>query len=285
MEEIVAPFLPEYIPCYLICFIGAVGQILLLIAFIKDPQKCFRNSATYLIASLAVSDLIVTVYTPFRATPHYNPSDESTRQQIQWGFQIVAAVLNVSLLTVISITIDRFLLVVYPFKHRYIVSGKTVVVWIMVIWFLGFLPFIKQVIFGMAIYDSYVLIAFNLLTVILTVMFYLLTYCSLRRQARRLAQRNNTSIESRAATLRVVREKRFLNTIIIISAISVISITPLSIYAALVLFNVVHCQLICVECVLYTIYFINFAVNPFVYIWRLPQYRQTFNVLYCRCSR
>ena len=197
-------------------------------------------------------------------------------------------ILNVSLLTVLSITIDRFLLVVYPLKHRYLVSGKRMIIWIVLIWLLSFLRFIKNVVFGMGYYDYFVLCGINLLTMMLTVVLYSLTYRSLRRQARRIAQQNDTSSESRAATSRVLREKRFLNTIIMISAISVISITPLSIFAIVLLIDRTIYDKIeyinALECVCYTMYFTNFAVNPFLYIWRLPQYRKTFKVLYCRFS-
>jgi hypothetical protein len=30
-----------------------------------------------------------------------------------------------------------------------------------------------------------------------------------------------------------------------------------------------------------TLFFLNMAVNPFLYIWRLPKYRKTFLLMYC----
>jgi hypothetical protein len=30
-----------------------------------------------------------------------------------------------------------------------------------------------------------------------------------------------------------------------------------------------------------TLLFLNMAVNPFLYIWRLPKYRKTFLLMYC----
>jgi hypothetical protein len=43
---------------YVICAFGAISQVFLIVAFIKDPLKCFRNPATYLIVTLAVSDFL-----------------------------------------------------------------------------------------------------------------------------------------------------------------------------------------------------------------------------------
>ena len=186
-------------------------------------------------------------------------------------------------MTVLSITIDRFLLVVYPLKHRYLISGKRMIIWIVLIWLLSFLLFTKNAIFGVKYYEFFVHCGLNLTTVMLTVVLYSLTYRSLRRQARRIAQQNDTSTESRAATSRVLREKRFLNTITISSVITFISIVPMSVFATVffVDYTIFGRSVFVLECVFSTIYYTNYAVNPFLYIWRLPQYRKTFKVLYC----
>ena len=279
-----APVLPEYTPCYLILLIGVVGQVLLLIAFIKDPKKCFRNSATYLVANLAVSDLTVCLCFPFRATASSMEFTGGSISYPKWQLEAAVAILSVSFLTVLSLTIDRFLLVVYPFKHRYLVSGKRMIIWIALIWLVSILRFTKDVIFGVEYYEHFMACGLILSNVVLTVVFYSLTYRSIRRQAKTISRRNHTSTEDRAATSRVLREKRFLHTIIIIVAISVISITPLSIFALLFLVdNTIYGSFINVlECVFHTIHITNFAVNPLLYIWRLPQYRKTFKILYCR---
>ena len=49
----------KYLPVYFMCLCGVISHALLLIAFAKDPLKCFRNSATYIVANLAVSDLTI----------------------------------------------------------------------------------------------------------------------------------------------------------------------------------------------------------------------------------
>ncbi|XP_028415760.1 uncharacterized protein LOC114539332 [Dendronephthya gigantea] len=53
-------------PMYIIGLYGVVSHVLLLIAFIKDPLKCFKNSATYLVANLAVSDLLISLFEPYK---------------------------------------------------------------------------------------------------------------------------------------------------------------------------------------------------------------------------
>ncbi len=39
-------------------------NVLLLVAFLKDPLKCFRNSGTHLVMNLAVSDCLTCLFAP-----------------------------------------------------------------------------------------------------------------------------------------------------------------------------------------------------------------------------
>ena len=59
-------FCPQYVYTvtiyHVICISGAILQI--LYAFVKDPIKCFRNSGTYLIANLAIADLLACLQVP-----------------------------------------------------------------------------------------------------------------------------------------------------------------------------------------------------------------------------
>jgi hypothetical protein len=52
----------KYLPIYFTHFAGISSHLLLLICLVKDPLKCFRNSATYLITNLAFSDFITCVF-------------------------------------------------------------------------------------------------------------------------------------------------------------------------------------------------------------------------------
>ena len=50
---------------YFICLFGAISHVLLIIVFIKEPLKCFKNFATNLVKNLAVSDFITCFFAPF----------------------------------------------------------------------------------------------------------------------------------------------------------------------------------------------------------------------------
>ena len=72
-----------------------------------------------------------------------------------------------------------------------------------------------------------------------------------------------------------VKEKKFLSTVIIIAFVAVITIVPETIvflYRSHVheFFTVLAKVIIC----------LNFAVNPFIYCWRLERYRKTFKMVF-----
>jgi hypothetical protein len=116
----------KYLPTYFICLCGFISHSLLLIAFIKDPLKWFRNSGTYLVANLAVADLTICLCGPLVSV------------SVHWSINIIWQVaLCGSQVTIVSIAADRYLMVAFPFKHRSLMKGKKFLIWITFIWVLS----------------------------------------------------------------------------------------------------------------------------------------------------
>ena len=103
-----------YWSLYLVCMIGAISQVILLLCLIRDPLKCFRNSATYLVANLAVSDLAVVLEMIFGMFGSPN----------SWVRSLSHTSFFASILTILSISADRYMMVAHPFKHRLVMNGK-----------------------------------------------------------------------------------------------------------------------------------------------------------------
>ena len=112
------------IPLIIICILGAVSNVLLLVAFIKDPLKCFRNSGTYLVMNLSVSDCLYCLTVPFLFTKITVNDSRSIIHFLAFYFG------GVSFLSITSISIDRFSMVAYPIKHRTLMKSKTIILWI-----------------------------------------------------------------------------------------------------------------------------------------------------------
>ena len=263
------------LPAVIICILGIVSNILLLVTFIKDPLKCFRNSGTYLVINLSVSDCLTCLVASFfliRPTTNLHAILQFLKFWIP----------NVSFVSIMSVSTDRFLLVAYPMRHRILMKGKVLILWIATIWIVSsVIPLLRLFSDGRATIDTFGTPTFNMICIILSSVMYSSTYYKLKKQSRNIALQNSN--ESRAGEIRILKEKRFLKTIIIIACTAFVSVVPSLIfslvYSSLGL-NSLALQV--VSAIAIFIVCLKLAVNPLIYILRLPNYRKTFYLLYCK---
>ena len=258
------------LPWIIISVLGVVSNVLLLAVFIKDPLKCFRNSGTYLVMNLAVSDCLTCLFFPFLKVAKMTPYPRI--------FQFLTSFFaSVSFLSVLSVSIDRFLIVAYPMKYRVLINGKAMVLWIEAILMVS--SVIPLTLFSdireTSIYQVH--FTFCIIVVIASSVMYSSTYCKLKKQSRDIAAVNST--ESRAQEKRILKEKRFLKTIIIIAFIAFVCAVPSMIINVIQHSKDMDNFATSLSSILLLT---NFAVNPFVYILRLPSYREAFYLIYCK---
>ena len=254
--------------------------MLLLLAFIKDPLKCFRNSGTYFMMNLALSDMLTCIFAPFYLRIILIP-----RWHSFCAFLAMSSG-NASMLSIASISLDRFLMVAHPLKHRYLVKGKSMVLWFAGIWLGGLVIPALRLYFGRKANENFVIYCFDVLVITFSAVMYASAYSRLKKQSENIAL--ESSVESRAHKIRIIKQKQFLTTIIVIGCIAFICIVP-----SIIFFQVGDSLALSkdslafhISIVLFTsIFYANFAVNPLVYILRLPNYRKTFYLLYCKCGK
>ena len=265
------------LPPSIIAFLGAVSNVLLLVAFIKDPLKCFRNPGTYLVINLSVSDLVSCLFIPFFLHDIVITGLDSVFEFFVVSFG------SVSLVSIASISIDRFLLVVYPLKHRYLTKGKVMVLWLSGIWLGSSAIPILRLVYSRKSNQMFAVNCSGVIVIVLSAVMYAATYSKLKEHSKNIALQNST--EGRAQETRILKEKQFLKTIILIAFIAFVCIVPSMIYFQLqesLNFskdNLVHVILFQITSL---IFYANFAVNPLIYILRLRNYRKTFYLIYCR---
>jgi hypothetical protein len=131
-----------------------------------------------------------------------------------------------SILTILSISADRYMMVAHPFKHRLVMNGKKAAFWIMFLWMASIsCPLYLRLTDNLRMFSdfNYAILA---VVIVLTLIMYILTCLSLKRQAKSLENMD----DGKANKLRVASEERFLRTIIIIAVIAVVSLTLATIY-------------------------------------------------------
>ncbi len=402
-----------FLPILTISSIGILANLMLLFAFIKDPLKCFRNSATYLVGNLAFSDFL------FNAA-NIAHLDQKAKPEVLQFLKFLSFYL--SMLTIASIALDRYLMITYPFKHRIFMSGNKMALWIAFVWILSSIhPIVKITISDGS--DHLIKAGVGLGLIILTGILYGKIYFALRKQAKSMfgkkaasssrqgeyssnkrilkdgetsfcnpgciekqnsyakiesvnqqdgciltqddraenhdegaqnqneraqnhderaqnhdehaqnqnerAQTQNESVQyghaknqnerveclnhpvrdqinrsqsqdignnstmnvfqisskspKNSQAINTAKEQKFLNTIIIIACIAVVTVAPATIYSQLYATAVAELNPeanMILDAVLLSIFSLNFAVNPFVYVLRLKRYRKTFKLVY-----
>ena len=223
MAEIYVKFKITNLPYLIICFCGAIFHLLLLSGFIKDPQKCFKNSKTYLVANLALADFFVC----FSSFCYYILS-------LGWYEQVILEIrlplpMGVSIMTLASISMDHYFMIAYPIRHRNYVTGKVILLLLVCIWLLAALYPAKLQIFTNQKYHRLVANISGVIITFVTATACTLTYKNSKKQSLDLRLQNCATAENRAQEIRTLQEKKFLNTVIIITSIVAICVWSASI--------------------------------------------------------
>ena len=254
----------KYLPLYFTLCTGILSHLLLLICLIKDPLKCFRNSATYFIMNLALSDFLVCTVGLLRII-----FDE----KISTVVCISDTAMLGSMFSIFSIAIDRYMLTVHPFKHRALLNGRRIAIWIVSMWVPSFYPLVEILVFGpdrkmdRLIYDTVFMIFSSA-----TFFIYILTYFTLKTREREISQQQSQSRNR-------ILQQAFLKTIMIVAFVQFLTLVPACIHAMVNSWSFIEFSI--VDYIVYELYFLNFALNPFLYVWRLKNYRETFRLLFC----
>ena len=254
----------KHLTIYCTICAGVVSHLLLFVCLAKDPLKCFRNTASYLVTNLAVADFIVCTFGVMRMA---SPSN------IELVLQIISfSVSLVSYLSIFSIALDRYMLTVHPFKHRVLLNRKRLAIWIASIWLLSLSHLAIEFTLGSNLVDEKVYNVTLIIVALLSVTIYIITYISLRKHERHISQRSQC--QNRAL------QREFLKTILIVATIQIVTLVPPNVFNLVKVTwyrstheNVVHV-------VMTQMYSLNFAINPFLYMWRLQNYRRTLCLVF-----
>ena len=222
--------------------------------------------------NLAISDFLTCLLGPFALTV---PPERFWILQFLWSIT-----LSVSIITITAISLDRFLMVVYPMKHRVLMKGRIIFVCSVCSWLGSIILPIKD--YCLSTNDSIEIMTFIAESmIVIAVIMYALTYYKLRKQFNNIALENFSDRQQQA---RNIKEKRFLKTIILIACIAFICVVPTSLMYNYVIYKkmFVEGEVVRILIAIFGgLYYVNFAVNPLVYVLRLPKYRKTFYLLYC----
>ena len=281
-----------------VCFIllstaAVVANLLLIFAMINDPLKCFGNATSYFVFNLAMSDFLNSLFimedsllwlTKFRSVQGL----PKTWMIINIG--LFETMILVNFTSLFSLALERCLGIVFPLWHKVHVTQKVCRAWIAAVWSLmtifGTVRYTYSIYYNDEQVYKHLGIVPWLLSFLATIVCYSIASFSVRR--RRLALKKTTAISGitfRSNQIRLRNENQFLSTIFIITIVLIFGVA-LGLILHCVKYNIFTMNKNDDVTYLYDVadmlLLLNFFVNPFIYLWRLPKYRKTFQMLYCR---
>ena len=265
------------------------GNSLVVLSVWRDPLKNLRSSpSNFILLSMAVADLLVgliacplTVYWGWALYRHKDPPFSP--------LLVSAFLINVSVGHMLLLTVDRFIALVTPLQYRVRVTTKrvniaTVTCWIYFLMF-GFsfgLAKDYSVIMGTIYKLQIICILLSILVIYLVILCRFHTYS----KARELQDESTVNRE-----MILQRERNLWKGITLVICAFLLCFSPWFITQILLY--------VCLPCLdnlsLFMMFFqlaaglmyANSGLNPFLYAWRLPKYRDSFKHFLkkraCRC--
>ncbi len=272
--------------------ITILANSLLIFAMLKDPLKCFLNATSYFIFQLAFSDLLNSLM--------------FMEESLLWltkfgginGLPRALRILNIVVFQVVffanppsifSLALERCLSIVFPLWHKVNVTTRVCRIWLAMIWVSsGLLVGIRYILF---IYfqqeRAYQVTPANsgtMIFLVATLICYSVGAFIVRK--RRLALKKDMAISKasrKSAEVRLRNENRFLRTMFFIFLGFLLGVIPSTVcFWIMVSIETKNHVIVHVINVADMMLLLNYAVNTFIYLWRLPKYRKTFHVLFCR---
>ncbi|XP_078356904.1 adenosine receptor A1-like [Oculina patagonica] len=276
---------------FILATVIIVGNSLLLFITYKNPRRSLRTPPSLLITNLSASDLLLGLFNVFLVALRdvYRSRLEHMPNVVVFKaimYTVLSTTLFVSSYSIIAMSMTCYIAISKPMEYKSIITKKRVKIFIAVLWVISLTTCVLPV--TSISEKTYTLIYLHThasLPAILLTLIYVNVFRALARRTRELELGGYDSIAKNS----LERKRIMAVTIIIILALFFITYIPQYITLHLLYF----CQP-CqdsitfhkIDVALSRFLFINSAINPFVYAWRVPKYRRAFNdcwqILLCK---
>ncbi|XP_068757955.1 adenosine receptor A2a-like [Montipora capricornis] len=249
--------------------VTTIGNFLVVLSVWMDPLRKLRSSpSNFIIFSMAVADLLVgLVASPLQTFFAWSLLHKYTNVSFRFLF-FFATLINVSVGHILLLSIDRFFAVVTPLQYRAKVTSKRVCIVSVTCW-------IYFILFGFVfslLRKHYALMKtlYNVQIVCILICIVVINVLTLYR-FRKYSRRTEALDEQHAGVPRqmILKRERAVSKAIAIPWFIVQMLMYICFTCNLSLLLLVHF-------IAASVMYVNSAINPFLYAWRLPKYKQTF---------
>ncbi|XP_022810178.1 adrenocorticotropic hormone receptor-like [Stylophora pistillata] len=270
-----------------------VGNLLVLLAVILDPNRNLRCRFNYFVANLAAADLVMGgLGLPMSVEFHIRESLTSEdfkpylpRDHVRMNIILISC--TASILSFTALTIDRFIAIRDPLGYRTKMTTKQAFIVSILIWF------ISSGLTVLYVYEGYMNCRFLIanLAVAATLAVLCLNYFKVLRDFKDQADNWNALHDGRGQDNCAKRRALKWQTKITKTFLFMLSLFICCFFPALVCIYVIS---FCARCSCLFIHWLrdlngiliraNSSMNPFVFAWRLKRYRAAFAKI-LRCGK
>ena len=260
---------------------------LLLFVFFVDPLKIFRNPTTYFLIGLAIVDLLTAlVQEPIQATCFMllyfqHPSRKKCIPFMSIGRYIGGFTMTASFLIVFAFSLTQYIVVSSPLKYGRLVTKKKVLISVTVIclysatfWCLHLMGVPPNILFIMDLFIH------GHLAALINVSIYMLLHRAMKKKM--LAGK---SLQGQTGTLdnghhsQVQRD--FVRVNFMLLTVLIVCNAPSAVLSTVKMFtedqNAPSMKTMIGNMMVDNLLYLKFLLDPFVYAWRVPKYRESLS--------
>ena len=257
----------------------AFGNFLVILSVWMDPLRKLRSSpSNFIIFSMAVADLLVgLVASPLHAFFAWSLLHKYTNASFRF-LKFFATLINVSVGHILLLSIDRFFAVVTPLQYRAKVTSKRVCIVSVTCWIyfllLGIVFSLLRKHYGI-METLYIVQVFCILICIVVINVFTLY------RFHKYSHSTEALHDQHAGVPRQIllkRERTVSKAVAIVISTFLLCFSPWFI-VQMIMYTCFTCNfslLMLVYFIAAAVMYANSAINPFLYAWRLPKYKQTF---------
>ena len=275
--------------CSVLSVVAVVGNILVFLAVIIDPNRNLRSPFNLLVANLAAADLIVGCFALPMSAEFY-VREASTKQVTLLPRDDARRVgtfisCTASLFSLAAMSVDRFFAITNPMEYRAKLTSRRATVILLSIWTtsIGF-PFLYFSV-GYLKYQFFFAITAVVTTFVVLCLTYVKVFKSFKNQVRTWDSLHQGSESYNHVKKRTIKwEKKVTKTFLIMLTLFISCFLPSLILILIISFCAsCNCDFIhWARDLNYILIMANSSMNPFVFAWRLQPYRDAFlKILTC----
>lgn len=262
-------------------FVTIAGNSLICYAILKDPFHELRTPFSFLILSLAITDLLVGILMdPISTVFHLTEALEIDLVDIRILHIFYFILSTASIMSLGALTIDRYVAVIYPLNYKNYLSSKKCMYLTLVIWLVSIGLSMVYFKFGYIFYSLIFASTTVLLTFLVLLFVYVSIYKRLHTQVKLLSrQRASSKQVSRVNKKKLSSlkwEAKVTKALVLVLLAYILCFAP----ACIIIYILNFCRTCSCEFIhwlrdlQFVIVLMNSAINPYLYAWRMPQFKK-----------